>query len=1055
MSTVRVSVRQPFARTSRRCRALVTLVAALTACGPAFAQETAARADAPIPDSAFTGFEWRSVGPAKGGRSIAASGARGRPYEYYFGATGGGLWKSTNGGTDWAPVGDGQFRSSSVGALGVCDQNPDVVYAGFGEVQLRGDIIPGDGVYRTTDGGDTWEFLGLGSGTGQQSIGRVRVHPDDCDTVFAAAFGDPFGPSAERGVYRSKDGGRRWERVLYRDDRSGAVDISISPGNPDEIYAGFWEAYRTPWSASSGGEGSGLFKSSDGGDTWVELTGRPGLPTELWGKVAVSVSGADPQRVYANIEAHDGGVFRSDDGGDTWERVSADRNLRTRAFYYTRLTADPVDADTVYVNNEDFWRSTDGGYTWEEIAVPHGDNHDLWIDPDDNRRIIQANDGGANVSVDGGASWTAQDYPTAQMYTIKATQHFPYHVCGAQQDDGTLCVPSDGDGNYWYFVGSGESGWVVPDPVDPDIYYAGSQTTQMTRFDRSTGQMRSIQPWPVRTVGRSAEDVRERFQWTYPIAVSPHDNTVLYTASQHVWKSTDSGRSWRRTSPDLTYADPDTLGPSGGPITLDRTTVEHYGTVFALAPSPLDANVVWAGSDDGRVHVTRDAGESWQDVTPAELPRFSRVHYLAASMHDPSVVYAAVTRYRMQDVAPYVLKSDDYGRSWRNIGSGIRHGDHVRSVVLDPVRPGLLFAGTENGVWVSVDDGAHWHSLQHGLPVSSIHAMVIAGNDLAVATHGRSFWILDDYSPLRQLSPDTTRKRAHLFRPAEGVRSNSRPAEGYRRSRPVSGAQIYYYLRSPAETVDLEILDADGQTARRYSSAVGQAPDALSTAAGLHRLRWDLTYPGPVTFPGMMLRFADTDGPTAPPGTYRVRLRVDGRLAGEEALDVVPDPRLGDVSDEDFREQFELAQHIRDRWNEANEAILLIRGIKTQLADVLGQAADERVVRAAERLGQDLSAVEEQIYEVRLEAKEDQLNFGLKLNNDLAVLMLEVEMGDGPPTEQEYEVFDYLSMQLDGYLNRMDAVLETDLPTLNRLLEDAGLATVAPLPLAPQAATDT
>ena len=573
--------------------------------------------------------------------------------------------------------------------------------------------------------------------------------------------------------------------------------------------------------------------------------------------------------------------------------------------------------------------------------------------------------------------------------------------------------------------------------------------------------MRSIQPWPVRTVGHSAEDVAERFQWTYPIAISPQDNGVLYAASQHVWRSTNTGESWERISPDLTYADPATLGPSGGPITLDRTTVEHYGTIFALALSRQDPRIVWAGSDDGRIHVTRDGGTTWNDVTPPEIPKFSRIHFIDASPHQPGKAYAAVTRYRMQDVSPYIWKTEDYGQSWMNVVQGIPSGDHVRGVVEDPVREGLLFAGTENGVYVSLDNGAGWQSVQQELPVSPIHAMTIAGDDLVVATHGRSFWILDDITPLRQLSHEVVAKPAHLFRPADSVRSNSRPTDGYRRSKSLSGANIYYHLRELAREIKIEILDNDGRHVRTYSRLEGQPvpePDTRrrqrytissvpSLESGLHLLQWDLKYPGPTTFPGMMLRFAGTDGPTAPPGNYQARLTVNGQVVGTEAFVVQKDPRLKDVTPEDFQQQFQLASQIRDKTSEANEAVLLIRGIKQQLEQLNQDVAANNILRAANALRDSISLVEGQIYEVRLEAREDQLNFGVKLNNDLAVLQLEVEMGDGKPTAQEYEVFAYLTDQLAILLTELDDALDRDLPALNRVLQASGFEAIQRTPL--------
>lgn len=1010
---------------------------------------------ASLPPSAFAALRWRSVGPNRGGRSIAVSGVRQRPNEYYFGATGGGLWKTENGGLSWLPVGDGQFRSSSVGAIEVCEADPDVVYIGFGEVQLRGDIVAGDGIYKTTDGGRTWMHLGLESETGQQMVGRIRTHPADCNLVYAAVLGDAFGPSKQRGVYRSRDGGRTWQNVLFRSDRAGAVDLALARSNPSTLYAGFWEAYRKPWTLSSGGEGSGLLKSTDGGDTWIELTRNPGLPVKLWGKVAVSVAGVDPNRVYANIEAHDGGFFVSDDGGATWTLTSADRNLRTRGFYYTRVTADPQNRDGVYVNNENFWHSTDGGRTWERIPVPHEDNHDLWIDPANNRRMIQGNDGGANVSLDGGRTWTGQNYPTAQMYTLKPTGHFPYHICGAQQDQGTTaCVPSDGDGSYYYQAGLGESGWVVPDPDDPETYYASAQFGQLVRYNRTNGQYKSISPYPVRGVGKSAGDLKERFQWTFPVAVSPGKPRVLYTASQHLWRSMDRGDTWTRISPDLTYADPATLGPSGGPITLDRTTVEHYATIFSIAPSAHAPEVIWVGSDDGLIHVTRDAGQNWQNVTPSGLPKFSRVSTLESSPHRPGKAYAAVTRYRMQDVQPYIWKTEDYGQTWTNTVAGIRLGDHVRTVVEDPVREGLLFAGTENGVYVSLNDGRSWQSLQLNLPVSPVYALATAGNDLVAATHGRAFWILDDVTPLRQLTSDVVAKTAHLFRPATAFRSRARVTEPYTRTKAISAANIYYHLAAPALEVRLEILNSrqevmqeiirrsgDAQKpARRAARAPSPGRPALD--AGLNVVTWDLKCPGVTTFAGLMMRFSSGEGPTVPPGTYHVRLTVDGKSVATEPLAVLKDPRLTEVTQVDFDEQFRLALAIRDKTSEAHQAVIRIRELRRQVDERLAKTEDKAIHQAATALKAALGKVEGDIYEVRLEAPEDQLNFGLRINNDLAVLQLEVETGDGRPSPQHAEVFEELSQQLDAKLRPLREALANELPGLNRLLQGASLERV-------------
>jgi photosystem II stability/assembly factor-like uncharacterized protein len=792
-------------------------------------------------------------------------------------------------------VTDGQIRTSSVGALAIAESNPDVVYIGTGETQLRGNVIQGDGVYRSSDGGRTWLKVGLDD---SQAIARIRVHPRDPDMVYAAALGHVYGPNQERGIFRSIDGGKRWERVLFRVERTGGVDLCLDPANPQVLYAALWEVFRTPHSLSSGGPGSGLFKSTDGGQTWVELTRRPGLPAGVIGKIGVAVSGGDGGRVYAIIEAHDGGVFRSDDGGQTWTKVSDDRRFRQRAFYYTRIYADPKSRDTLYVLNTGLYRSTDAGKTWSTIQVPHGDNHDLWIAPNNPDRLINANDGGANVSINGGLTWTAQSYPTAQMYHVITTPHVPYHICGAQQDNSTACVSSAGDGSEWYAVGGGESGYIAVDPRDGNIFYAGSYGGLLTRFDRSTGQSRQITVWPDNPMGHSSSEIRERFQWTFPIVVSPHDPREVYAASQHLWRTTSEGQRWERMSPDLTRADPSTMGPSGGPITLDQTGVETYATIFTVAPSRLDRGIIWTGSDDGVVSLTRDGGKTWQTVTPPDLPAFSRVSLIEASPHAAGTAYLAANRYQRNDRAPYFFRTDDYGRTWTAIVDGLRDGDLGRAIREDPKRPGLVYAGTELGIYVSFDRGARWQSLSRNLPVTPVHDIVVEEEDLVIATHGRSFWVMENIGVLRQAMPATAETPVHLFAPASPVRGVAR------------GLAIDYYLAREAERVVIEILDASGAPVRRFvgepeppepqrtSAGVGGAAPVEprpGRRAGMNRFTWDLRYPGPVEFPGMILWAASARGPLAPPGSYRVRLVV-GETVNERAFAVRRHPRLTGVT---------------------------------------------------------------------------------------------------------------------------------------------------------------
>ena len=1033
-------------RSNSRMRLLVAaIVISLSTVYPASQQattsqaSTAATAANGVDPALFAGLRWRSIGPDRGGRSIAVGGSTSRPYEYYFGTTGGGMWKTTDGGINWQPVGDTFFKTSSVGAVAVSDSNPDIVYAGMGEVALRGNIIQGDGVYKTTDAGRSWTHLGLDK---TMAIGRVRVHPSNPDIVYVAALGDPYGPNPERGIFKSTDGGKTWSKVLFRSDKAGAVDLTMDARNPDVLYAGFWEVFRTPHSLSSGGPGSGLFKTTDGGATWTELTKNPGLPAPVWGKIGVSVSAADPNRVYAIIEAAEGGVFLSDDAGASWQLVNDDRRLRQRAFYYTRIYADPQLKDTVYILNTGFYRSTDAGKSIRGIRVPHGDNHDLWIAPNDPKRMINSNDGGANVSFNSGESWTDQDYPTAQFYNVFTTAHVPYHVCGAQQDNSTACVPSTG--GELYPVGGGESGYIAPDPRDVDVFYAGSYGGLLTRIDRRTGERRNINIWPDNPMGHSASEITERFQWTFPIVVSPADPDTLFATSQHVWKSTNEGQSWQRISPDLTRADPSTLGPSGGPITLDQTGVETYATVFTLAPSALDANVIWAGSDDGVVHVTRDGGKSWQKITPPDLPEFTRISLIEASPHDPAAAYLAGNRYQRSDRAPYVYKTSDYGRTWAKIVNGISANDFARAIREDTKRKGLLFLGTETGIYVSFDDGAVWQPLRLNLPVTPVHGIQVKNDDLVIGTHGRSFYILDNIGVLRQATRQTTDEPVVLFDPSDATRSVSR------------GLAVDYYLKQAADKVTIEILDPQGQVVNTFTGPAtegrgagrgtaaadpdeegggrrGGPPARVTVQQGMNRFTWDMRYPNARDFPGMIFWAASTRGPQAAPGRYQVRLTAGG-VTKTQDFQILRNPAFANVTDADLQEQFKLAKQINDRVTEANAAVTRIRNLKSQAAQRASSTSSQAVKTAAESFATRLTDIEGEIYQHRNRSSQDPLNYPIRLNNKLAALQGTVESGDARPTDQSYAVFKELSGRLDTQLARLEGFLKTELPAFNKIL---------------------
>ncbi|HZF66475.1 MAG TPA: glycosyl hydrolase, partial [Gemmatirosa sp.] len=681
-------------------RLLAVSAALLAAVLPAVPHaQPAPRAAAPYDSSAFSALAWREIGPFRGGRSVAVAGSAARPLEYWMGTTGGGVFKSTDGGMSWQPATDKHF-GGTIGYIAVAESNPDVVYVGTGEYAIRGNVSHGEGVWKTTDAGKTWSFLGLKD---TRQISRVRVHPTNPDIVYVAAQGAFWGPSKERGIYKSTDGGRTWQQILFRDARTGASDLVLDPSNPDVMYAAFWESYRNSWSMSSGGPGSTIMKSTDGGRTWAELRGNPGLPKGLLGNIGLAVSPANPRRLWAMIEADSGGVFRSDDAGATWTRTNDERKLRQRAWYYSRVFADPKDTNVVYALNVSFYRSADGGRTFKAIPTPHGDDHDLWIAPNDPQRMIEGNDGGANVSVNGGKAWTDQQYATAQFYHVTTTNDFPYKVCGAQQDNSTLCGPSRAPGgittNLWHDAGGGESGYIAVDPRNPDVSFAGSYGGLLTRKDMRTGRSMQVNPWPDNPMGISSRDITYRFQWTFPILFSPHDPRVLYAAGNHVFRTTDEGRSWDIASPDLTRKDPKTMGPSGGPITRDQTGVETYATIFTLAESPKAKGVLWAGSDDGLVHVTRDGGATWANVTPRDLGDFTRVSLIDASPHDAAVAYLAANRYGLGDLRPILYKTADYGRTWTRIVNGIAPEEFTRAIREDPERRGLLYAATERGVW--------------------------------------------------------------------------------------------------------------------------------------------------------------------------------------------------------------------------------------------------------------------------------------------------------------------------------------------------------------------
>jgi photosystem II stability/assembly factor-like uncharacterized protein len=1010
----------------------------------------------PVYDEAlYKAMKWRCIGPYRGGRVTAVTGIPGLPHSYYFGATGGGVWKSEDSGLNWEPVSDGYFKTGSVGAIAVSDWDPNVVYVGMGEAPIRGNVSHGDGMYKSTDAGKTWIPIGLAD---TSQISRVRIHPRNPDLVYVAALGHVYGPNEERGVFRSKDGGKTWEKILFRSDKAGAIDLIMDPFNARVLYASIWETSRTPYSLTSGGEGSGLFKTVDGGDTWTEISRNKGLPEDTLGKIGVCVSGAQRDRVWAIVEARDGGVFRSDDGGETWVKMNDDRRLRQRAWYYSRIYADPKDANTVYVLNTGLYRSVDAGKTYTSIRVPHGDNHDLWIDPGDPHRMINGNDGGANVSTNGGVSWTAQDnQPTAQFYHVTTDNSFPYMVYGAQQDNSTVRIASrttEGgiDTSDWHSVGGGESGHVAPRHDNPDIVYAGSYGGLITRWDYTTRQERVITAWPDNPMGWGAEDLKYRFQWTAPIVVSRFDSNVLYHAAQVLFKTTNEGQSWEVISPDLTTNDRTKQQKSGGPITHDDTSVEYYCTIFAVTESFHDPNILWVGSDDGLVHITRDGGKNWVNITPKQMPKWSLISMIETSTFDPGTAYLAADRHELDDFGPYIYRTEDFGNTWIKIADGLPDNTFVRVVRQDPARKGLLYAGTETGVFVSFDNGDHWQSLQLDLPVVPIHDMVVKDNDLVVGTHGRSFWILDDLTPLHQITQEVVQADVFLFKPRDAYRMRGsdflRPHVG---QNPPSGSVFYYYLREkPEKTISLEFLDAEGQLIRKFTSQeedkesdetppsrFGQRrSESVPAEAGMNRFVWNMQYPDATRVPGAILWSGRLNGPLAVPGVYQVKLTV-AEESLTESWEWKKDPRL-ETSQEDFEAQFDLLIKIRDKLSELNTSINQLRTVRDQVDDLLKKIKDNPDATEIEKTGENLKAKLKEVEDVLIQSKsksgQDPLNYPILLDNKIAALVSVVSSADARPTDQSYTVFEELSAKADAQMKKLEAVLKQDLPAINELV---------------------
>ena len=999
------------------------------------------------PESVYNSLEWRLVGPFRGGRAGTVAGVSHDPDLYYMGTAGGGVWKTADAGSSWSCISDGYF-GGSIGAVAVSESDPNTIYVGEGEQTLRGNVSSGNGLWKSNDAGETWQFIGLKE---SEHIARIRIHPTNPDIVYVAAIGNLWKPNDMRGIYRSKDGGLNWEKILYESDKAGGGDLVMDPNNPRILYAATWQMKRNGYRMDSGGPGSKMFKSTDGGDSWKNISKLPGLPEGPWGIVGITVSPVDSNRVWALIEAEAGGLYRSDDAGKTWEKINENRALRQRAWYYTRIYADTQNVDKIYVMNVSYGVSTDGGKTFELKNAPHGDHHDLWIDPNNNNRMAIADDGGAQISNDGGQNWsTYHNQPTAQFYRVVTDNSFPYRIYGAQQDNSTVRIYNRTSGatigeRDWEPTSGGESAHLAPDPKNNDIVYGGTYKGYMMRTDHEIDQTRSINIWPDNPAGSGAEVMKYRFNWNFPVKFSIHDPNTLYAGSNFLHATTNEGQTWKTISPDLTRSLPETIQSSGGPITQDNTGAEFYSNLFAINESPLEKGVIWVGSDDGLIHITRDNGANWEDITPpAKMsPKLNMINCIDPSPFQKGTAYVAATSYKFGDYTPYLYKTSDYGKTWKLITSGIANNHYTRAIRSDKTKEGLLYAGTEWGMYISFDDGANWSTFQLNLPITAIRDLEVRDNDLIAATHGRSFWMIDDLTPLHQLSSEMTNKTFHLYKPDKAYRMQQSSGRGkpdlkrFGQNHP-NGAIINYYIKESKETdtVQLEILEMDGTPIRTFATTAKenkldpQAAKPLKVSSGGNRLIWDMRYPGYQAFEGMVFYSSPNVGPKATPGDYKVKMTYNG-IESEEVFTVVKDPRLSNT-ETDFSKQFDFLMAVRDQVSRANSAIIDVRAVQKDLAYLKEKAKDNTTLQSLIKdFETKMNIIENNIHMTKNQSRQDPLNYGIRINNRLAFLMADSQRGDYPPTDQSIEFFSEVTQELEIELKALNLLMQEYIGKIN------------------------
>jgi len=998
------------------------------------------------------GLNYRNIGPHRGGRSTAVEGVPGELFTFYMGATGGGVWKTTDGGLNWRSIGTKDIKAGSIGAIAVAPNDPNVIYVGTGSADPRGNVSPGVGMYKSVDGGLSFTHIGLKK-AGQ--IAEIVVHPQHPDWVYVAVLGNVFGPSPERGIFVSKDGGANWKKTLYISDKTGAIDIDMDPSNPRILYAGMWTAERKPWTFIDGSDEGGVWKSTDGGENWKQI--ENGLPDGLLGRVGITISPANPKRIWVQQEAGEetkGGLYRSDDGGLNWQRINRSHNLRQRAWYYSRVFADPKDENTVYALNTSFYKSIDGGKTFERIAVPHGDTHDLWINPDQTSVMIQANDGGACVSFNGGASWTTQNnQPTAEFYRVSVDNQFPYRVYGAQQDNSTISVSSRPQGGLtpyedWYAVGGGESGHIAIDPNNPNLIYAGTYIGVITRKELDKGHQKGIVAYPQMHDGTAPRDIKYRFQWNAPIRISPHDSKTVYHCAQYVLRTKDGGQSWEVISPDLTTNKDEYHNIPGEPIQHDHTGVELYTTIFAFEESPHNAGELWAGTDDGRLHITQDDGKNWQEITPKGFPVEATINSIELSAHAPGRAIITAYKYRENDFRPYIYLTNDFGKNWKSITNGIPEGHFTRVVREDPLRRGLLFAGTEFGMYFSMDEGQNWKAFQLNLPTTPITDLLIKGNDLVVATQGRSFWIMDDISPLREINQKIWAKQGHLFpintvykTQIRGSRGTGSPSAAPR------GAVIYYYVSDEVdskETASISIKDPAGTVRHVFSTQPGKGESKLRLRKGLNRITWNMKYEAPVVQSGARFSLANLSGINAAPGPHTVELKL-GTQVETQAFAVELDPRWTQTT-ADLQAQYELALKAKELLNSCHETIGKIRSMRKQLRAIekrpLTEALKEKFKTESEPIQDALTKLENELIQTASESGQDPINYPPMLDDQIAYLYSVVNGQDDRPNQGAYDRYEDLKKELAPHQAQMDNLMK-EIMSINKMLMENGVGVIS------------